>query len=365
MGPALGLTRPTLGRCRRSGLRLTPAAVRHRWNAGVPLALPWTSSLDVSYVGPAYDVLGGEQATRPSISTPSISATFAPRAGPHTAGRTLPDLLRPYPGYSNILVDGAASPRCSVGDGRAPVALACRPGNLGLGRRSRGTTGLPGRGCASITRMAASFAPADERGGRLAVRRAVTCSWPAPCGRRRRAGPTPRCATRLDAHCFSVGTSSGSIRRQASFHLPDRRRRHITDRPTVGADRDRRRRRCRLLDDQYASSTPAAHGPRASASGSMGRNLLHGCGDHRLDLARSGREGLKQETHRPPTCSTSSMRVHRSPDDAENHSPSSRTLLQRNALPGGAIDRRVRSRSNAGFQGGDEPIRGAWCCRRG
>ena len=80
-----------------------------QWNGGMQMTLPWASRLDVSYVGHhAYNVLAGQQAASPvNLNTIDLGTTLQPEAQDPTlpAGTTLPpNLLRPYRGYSNILV---------------------------------------------------------------------------------------------------------------------------------------------------------------------------------------------------------------------------------------------------------------------
>ena len=80
-----------------------------QWNGGAQIALPWSSSIDVSYVGHhAYNVLGGQQAANPvDLNTIDLGTTLTaagqdPTQAPGTA---LPNnLLRSYRGYSNIQI---------------------------------------------------------------------------------------------------------------------------------------------------------------------------------------------------------------------------------------------------------------------
>jgi hypothetical protein len=79
----------------------------YQWNVGVQMALPWTSSFDISYVGShSTDVLG----SNPDLNAPDIGtaylpqnqdATQAPSAVPGATALTT-DLLRPYRGLGAI-----------------------------------------------------------------------------------------------------------------------------------------------------------------------------------------------------------------------------------------------------------------------
>ena len=217
-----------------------------QWNAGVQLALPWTSSLDVSYVGHhAFDVLGGEQATGAvDLNTIDLGTTFRADGQDPTqpAGQALPDnLLRPYRGYGNILVQWGRFHR-TFHSLQSTVTRRWR-GNLSAGATwvytisDRVPPAFRGRGCASITRMAAtSFAPTRRTRRRSSPIKACCdiCSWPMPCGSRRRAGRTPRhaaspgcCATgRCPASSGSIParptTSPTPIRPVAAARSPDR-----------------------------------------------------------------------------------------------------------------------------------------------
>jgi hypothetical protein len=83
-----------------------------QWNAGIQMALPWASSLDVSYVGNhGYNRLGNYQAGS-SVNLNAIDIgtayldqyqdpTKAPSATPGASALTR-NLLRPYQGYSTI-----------------------------------------------------------------------------------------------------------------------------------------------------------------------------------------------------------------------------------------------------------------------
>jgi hypothetical protein len=87
-----------------------PSSVQ--WNAGVQMALPWASSLDVSYVGNyGYNRLGGFQGgTQQNLNQINLGAAYLPqnqdptRAASNVPGATaLTDsLLRPYRGFGSI-----------------------------------------------------------------------------------------------------------------------------------------------------------------------------------------------------------------------------------------------------------------------
>jgi hypothetical protein len=83
-----------------------------QWNAGVQMALPWSSSLDVSYVGNhGYNRLGNYQAgSSVNLNAVDIGTAFLPQYQDPTLGasaipgaNSLTDnLLRPYQGFSTI-----------------------------------------------------------------------------------------------------------------------------------------------------------------------------------------------------------------------------------------------------------------------
>ena len=83
-----------------------------QWNVGVQTALPWATSLDVSYVGNhGYDRLGGFQGgTTVNLNAVDFGTAFLPQyqdltKGPAAvpgANALTTNLLRPYPGLSNI-----------------------------------------------------------------------------------------------------------------------------------------------------------------------------------------------------------------------------------------------------------------------
>ncbi len=80
-----------------------------QWNAGVQFALPWQSSVDVSYVGHhSYDVLGGiENGNAVNLNSIDLGTTLAASGQDPTQSGNKPltsNLLRPYQGYSNIYI---------------------------------------------------------------------------------------------------------------------------------------------------------------------------------------------------------------------------------------------------------------------
>jgi hypothetical protein len=89
-----------------------PSSVQ--WNAGVQMALPWTSSLDVSYVGNyGYNRLGGFQGgTQQNLNQINLGAAYLPQNQDPTLGvsaTAVPgsrayttNLLRPYAGFGSI-----------------------------------------------------------------------------------------------------------------------------------------------------------------------------------------------------------------------------------------------------------------------
>jgi hypothetical protein len=78
-----------------------------QWNTGLQMALPWTSSLDVAYVGHHSDhVLFAEQNGTPvNLNAIDIGTAFRPSSQDPTqaAGTAVTaELMRPYRGYGNI-----------------------------------------------------------------------------------------------------------------------------------------------------------------------------------------------------------------------------------------------------------------------
>jgi hypothetical protein len=78
-----------------------------QWNIGTQMTLPWSSSLDVSYVGShSYNILG----QNPDINAPDLGVAYLPQyQDPTLAASTVPgaaalttDLLRPYRGLGAI-----------------------------------------------------------------------------------------------------------------------------------------------------------------------------------------------------------------------------------------------------------------------
>ena len=77
-----------------------------QWNIGTQMTLPWSSSLDVSYVGShAYNILG----QNPDINAPDIGVAYLPQNQDPTLSSATPggaalttDLMRPYRGLGAI-----------------------------------------------------------------------------------------------------------------------------------------------------------------------------------------------------------------------------------------------------------------------
>jgi hypothetical protein len=82
-----------------------------QWNAGVQRALPWSSAIDVSYVGQhSKDVLAATQNGSPvNLNAIDVGTLFLPASqDPTQPGATLNNnLLRPFRGYGNINVQEA------------------------------------------------------------------------------------------------------------------------------------------------------------------------------------------------------------------------------------------------------------------
>ena len=77
-----------------------------QWNIGTQMTLPWSSSLDVSYVGShSYNILG----SNPDVNSPDIGSAYLAQNQDPTLSSTTPgaaavttDLLRPYRGLGAI-----------------------------------------------------------------------------------------------------------------------------------------------------------------------------------------------------------------------------------------------------------------------
>ena len=107
--------------------------------------------------------------------------------------------------------------------------------------------------------------------------------------------------------------------------------------------------------DQYRQfDTSRFHGPQPGSVGlESGRNILHGCGDHRLDLSlqRSVKVwGKKELIVRADVFNVFDAVIYTARQTtAEFVSPSDQTLLNAQYLPGGAINPARAQPNNAGF----------------
>ena len=343
-----------------------------QWSAGVQLALPWTSSLDVSYVGHhAFDVLGGEQATGAvDLNTIDLGTTLSADGQDPTqpAGQALPDnLLRPYRGYGNILVQWGRFHR-TFHSLQSTVTRRWR-GNLSAGAtwvytiRDRGTTGLPGPRLRLDHADGGYVVRADQADaealfadqGVLRHQLMANAVWAPPA---RWADAAPRRIAwllrdwqvsgifRFDTGApydvtYTYQTGGGS----ALTGSPDYQARIVID-GDAGAG---------CSSDQYRQfDTSRFHGPQAGSVGlESGRNLLHGCGDHRLDLSvqRSVKVwGKKELIVRADVFNVFDAVIYTARQTtAEFVSPSDQTLLNPQYLPGGAIDPARAQPNNAGF----------------
>jgi len=75
-----------------------------QWNAGVQMALPWASSLDISYVGNyGYNRLGSFQGgTRQNLNQIPLGAAYIPGTTQLNEHANYPTLLRPLQGFNAI-----------------------------------------------------------------------------------------------------------------------------------------------------------------------------------------------------------------------------------------------------------------------
>ena len=353
-----------------------------QWNAGVQLALPWTSSLDVSYVGHhAFDVLGGEQATGAvDLNTIDLGTTFRADGQDPTqpAGQALPDnLLRPYRGYSNILVQWGRFHR-TFHSLQSTVTRRWR-GNLSAGATwvytisDRGTTGLPG----PLLRLdhadggyvvRADQADAEALFADQGVLRHLLMAnavWAPPA---RWADAAPRRIAwllrnwqvsgifRFDTGApydvtYTYQTGGGS----ALTGSPDYQR----------ADRDRWRRRRGLLERPVP---PVRHQPLPRSAAGQRRARVGPQSPARLrrppprSLGAAEREGLGQEGADRPRRRVQRLRcgdLHRSPDDRRVRQPVRPDAAQP-AVPAGRGDRSgACAAEQRRLRGGDERLSAA------
>ena len=277
-----------------------------QWNAGAQVAMPWRSTMNVSYVGHhAFNVLGGQQAGSPvDLNTIDLGAALAPSGQDSTqdAGTALPaTLLRPYRGYSNILMQWGRFHRTfhsiQTSFNRRFYNGLSAGLNWTYSISDRGTTSRPAPMLRLDHFQDGSYAVRDDQAraealfgdqGRLNHLVVANFVWTLPSLRTDRKVPK---AIRWAANGwqmsgifrFDTGTpydvtysyqTGGGIRLTGS---PDYNARVVVSGdPGSGCS-----------DNQYRQfNTDAFRGPLPGSDGlESGRFLLRGCGDHRLDLA--------------------------------------------------------------------------------
>ncbi|MEO7190739.1 MAG: carboxypeptidase regulatory-like domain-containing protein [Vicinamibacterales bacterium] len=288
-----------------------------QWNGGVQWALPWSSRVDVSYVGHhAYHVLGGQQAGGAvNLNTIDLGTTLAlsGQDSTQTAGTALPNnLLRPYRGYSNILVQWGRFHR-TFHSLQTSVTRRLRGGfaagvNWTWTISDSGNTGLPspqlridhaedGSYGVRPDQATAEALFADQ--GRVPHILVANVTWVLPhlAARNRftrKAGVLLNGwqlsgVFRYDSGApydvtYSYETGGGA----SLTGSPDYTARVlVTGDPGSGCS-----------SDQYQQfNTAAFSGPLPGSNGlESGRNLLRGCGDHRVDV--SVRRSVKFLFHR-------------------------------------------------------------------
>ena len=283
-----------------------------QWNGGAQIALPWSSSIDVSYVGHhAYNVLGGQQAANPvDLNTIDLGTTLTaagqdPTQAPGTA---LPNnLLRAYRGYNNIQIQWGRFHR-TFQSIQTSFQRRLRNG-LSLGVNwtytlsDRGNTGLPAPQLRIDHRADGTYAVRPDQAtaealfGDLRVLRHLVVAnfvWSLPeikteTAIRRHVGRVVNGwqlsgVFRLDSGApYDVSYTYQAGGGASLTGSPDYTARvAITGDPGSGCS-----------SNQYRQfNTAAFSGPRPGSVGlESGRNILHSCGDHRLDL--SLQRGLK------------------------------------------------------------------------
>jgi hypothetical protein len=343
-----------------------------QWTVGVQRALPFASALDVSYVGHhAFNALGGPQGFG-AVDLNAIDLGTTLRAAgqdPTQAGaQPLPDnLLRPYTGYSNILVQWGRFHRTyhSIQTSftrRWRDSLSAGV-NWSWTLSARGTLGLPGAGL-RLDHVDGGFRVRDDQAQadalfadqgvlrHLLVANAVWQPKPIPGERRilrllRRLQGDLQISGILHADSglpYDIGYSYRTGGGAALTGSPDYYARIVID--GDGGDG--------CSSNQYAQfDVSRFHGPQPGSVGlESGRGVMHGCPDHRLDVAlqRTFRILKKDLVIRMDVFNLFNTLIYTGRQTvAEFESPSDQTLLNAQYLPNGEIDPARRLPSNAGF----------------
>jgi hypothetical protein len=296
------------------------------WNLGVQMALPWSSSLDVSYVGSnnfnsiAFGAIGTPAGSLPlDLNAPDLGTAYLPQYQDPTLGTSaipgataLPtDLLRPYPGLGAIV---STWPR--FGNRYDSIQMSYnrryRGGwqgglNYTLGIRNRGNLQSQPRleHLADGTfRDRADQAEIDDLLSNVGVRRHVVKGhfvWDLPDVTRSSGGWRIISAAANDWQLSGVFTGGSGAPYDATYAYQTAGQDvNLTGSPAYQA-------RIRVLGDigsgcssnQYAQFNASAFGgPNYGSIGNeSGRNLLVGCPDHTTDLsiARNVRLGASRQ----------------------------------------------------------------------
>jgi hypothetical protein len=277
-----------------------------QWNAGAQLALPWASALDVSYVGHhSFNVLGGQQAQGAvDLNAVDLGAALAAAGQDPTQPAGTPlnsNLLRSYRGYSNIFVQWGRFHR-TFHSVQTSFTRRMRGGvsagmNWTYSISDRGNTNLPSPqlrldhvsdGTYAIRADQAKAEELFEDQGVLSHLVVANFVWQVP------AFKANARVWRGVAWLFHQSQFSGIFRfdtgspYDVGYTYQSGGGTRLTGSPDYNA---------RIViagepgsgcsSNQYRQfNTAAFRGPVPGSDGlESGRNILHGCGDHRLDLA--------------------------------------------------------------------------------
>jgi hypothetical protein len=281
-----------------------------QWNAGIQMALPWSSSADISYVGNhGYNRLGAFQAGNSvNLNAVDIGTAYLPQyqdttnPNPSTvpgANALTTNLLRPYRGYSTIAqqttdfhdvyhsIQASFNRRFRSGVqfGFNYTLGLTQTGNVGLQRR---LVHFPDGSYQTSPDQAAYEKLNEDTGLRRHVIRA-NAVWDLP-DLRSDSGAARAVGYVLNDWQLSAILEAGSgSPYDLSFNYQNNGSSvNLTGSPDYGA---------RILyvgdpgsgcsSDQYAQfNTASVVGPSYNSTGlESGRNRLHGCPDHTVDLA--------------------------------------------------------------------------------
>jgi hypothetical protein len=284
-----------------------PSSVQ--WNAGVQMALPWSSSLDLSYVGShGYNLMGGFQGGNTvDLNAIDIGTAYLPQYQDLTKGTSAvpgqnaltQNLLRPYPGYTNIR-QNTTEFHDLYHSIQASLNRRFRNGiqfgaNYTLGLYFQGNTGLQKRlvhaadGAVSISPDQAQYENLNKQ---LDLRRHTLRAnfvWDLPDLKSESTALRAVGYVINDWQLSGVFTTGSGGRYDLGYTYQNNgSSQNLTGSPDYGA---------RILytgdpgsgcsDNQYAQfNMNAVTGPGYYSNGmESGRNILIGCPDHTVDLA--------------------------------------------------------------------------------